>query len=242
MIDFHTRASGALPEASELLAAMDAAGIEAVVVQSAHSPKSADGQKGNDELAAFVMTDRSRMVGLGTVHLTGSGAVDDTRWAVNELGLAGLWLDPAVQGTTMHDPMLGAVCETLAECGGILLVHDSVPHTTPGQVAELARRFPQLRVVLGRCGGPDGWREALAAAAATDNVHLCVSGLPAHAARHVVEAAAPGRVVAGSGLPVTDAAGVAAALAAVDDWGIDGGLRENLLVHNPHALLWGSAG
>ncbi|WP_020672624.1 amidohydrolase family protein [Amycolatopsis nigrescens] len=251
MIDFHTHTplrhagtwlGGADFGAAEFLGFMDSAGIDAAVLL-AHDGLFNATPESNDELAEFVRTDRSRMVGFGTVNPRHAGAVAETERCFGDLGLGGLKLHPWLQGFSMHEGVLDPICEVITEAGGILLSHDGTPpYATPSQIAALARRHPGLPVVLGHGGLHDCWREALAVTTETPNLYLCICGTPPYAARHILANAPRGKVLFGTDAGLSDKVSqdyAVARVAEIDGWGITPEQREDMLEHNPRALLWG---
>jgi predicted TIM-barrel fold metal-dependent hydrolase len=254
VIDFHTHTpawhtgtwlGGAEFGAPEFLAFMDSAGIDAAVLL-AHDGLFNATPESNDELAEFVAYDRTRMAGFGTVHPRHANAVEETRRCFAELGLTGLKLHPWLQGFSMQERSLDPICAVVTGYQGILLCHDGTPpYSTPGQIAALARRHPELPVVLGHGGLHDCWREALALTRETPNLYLCLCGTPPYAARHILDQAPPGRVLFGTDAGLSDRASqdyAVARVAEIDGWGITEEQRENMLVRNPSALLRGRLG
>ncbi|WP_158889870.1 amidohydrolase family protein [Amycolatopsis anabasis] len=254
MIDFHTHTpawhtgtwlGGAAFGAEEFLTYMDSAGIDVAVVL-AHDGLFNATPESNDELAAFVRADPSRMAGFGTVNPRHVNAVDETKRCFAELGLAGLKLHPWLQGFSLHEAALDPICEVVVEAGGILLSHDGTPpYSTPAQIAALARRHPRLPVVLGHGGLHDCWREALAVTCETENLYLCLCGTPPYAARHILAHAPRGKVLFGTDAGLSDEASqdyAVARVAEIDGWGITAEQRADMLIRNPGALLAGRLG
>ncbi|QWF84241.1 amidohydrolase family protein [Amycolatopsis sp. CA-230715] len=251
MVDFHTHTpawhtgtwlGGAEFGPREFLSFMDGAGIGAAVLL-AHDGLFNATPESNDELAEFVAADRSRMVGFGTVNPRNANAVAETERMLGELGLAGLKLHPWLQGFSMHEPALDPICEVVKAHGGILLSHDGTPpYSTPSQIAALARRHPELPVVLGHGGLHDCWREALALTVETDNLYLCICGTPPYAARHILANAPRGKVLFGTDAGLSDEASqhyAVARVAEIDGWGITEEQKTDMLVTTPRALLAG---
>ncbi|WP_327092973.1 amidohydrolase family protein [Nonomuraea sp. NBC_01738] len=252
MIDFHTHApawnsggwlAGAAFAAADFLAFMDGAGIEQAVVLG-HDGLFDPVPSANDDLAAFVAADPGRLHGFGTVQIRRPGAADEVERMLTVLGLRGLKIHPWLQGFSAHERALDDVCDTLRRHGGILLSHDgSPPYSTPAQIAALARRHPELPVVLGHGGLHDLWREALALTAETANLHLCLCGTPPYAARRILAEAPPGKVLFGTDAGLSDRPGQDYAVARVEEiagWGITPAQRQAMLRDNPRRLLGGA--
>ena len=141
----------------------------------------------NDSLARFVAAAPERMVAFATVDPRDPGAGAEVERCVREHGMRGVKLHPWLQGFSAHEPGLQDLCEAAAELGLPILFHDGTPpFSTPLQLATLARRHPRTTVILGHGGLHDLWREAIAAVATTDNVHLCMCATPGYAMRAIV--------------------------------------------------------
>lgn len=249
MIDFHTHApswrtsswlGGVTFDADEFVSFMDGAGIDQAVVLS-HDGLFDPAPATNDDLARFVGAHPDRLVGFGTVHPRLDGAPAEAERMTGVLGLRGLKLHPWLQGFSMHERSLDPICEVLTAAGGILLSHDGTPpYSTATQIAALARRHPDLPVVLGHGGLHDTWREALAAVTETANLYLCICGTPPYAAREILAKAPPHKVLFGTDAGLSDRASQDYAVARVreiDGWGITDAQRQAMLVDNPRALL-----
>ncbi len=249
MIDFHTHTpawhsatwlSGTAFSVDEFIAFLDNSGIAAAVVLS-HDGLFNARPAANGDLAEFVAAYRNRLVGFGTVNPRHDNAVAETRRCFAELGLAGLKMHPWLQGFSMHEASLDPICEVVTEYGGILLSHDGTPpYSTPAQIAALARRHPELPVVLGHGGLHDCWREALAAVTETANLYLCICGTPPYAARHILAHGPLERILFGTDAGLSDKASqdyAAARVSETDGWGITDAQRQAMLVDNPRRLL-----
>lgn len=252
MIDFHTHSpswrtnswlGGVTFGADDFVEFMDVAGIERAVVLS-HDGLFDPAPTTNEDLSRFVGEFPDRLLGFGTVHPRLEGAADEVERMMGPLGLRGLKMHPWLQGFSMHEASLDPICEVLAAAGGILLSHDGTPpYSTATQIAALARRHPRLPIVLGHGGLHDTWREALAAVAETENLYLCICGTPPYAARKILAAAPPHKVLFGTDAGLSDRASQDYAVARVEEiegWGITAAQRQAMLVDNPRALLDGS--
>lgn len=249
MIDFHTHTpawesaswlAGASFGAEEFVTFLDRSGIDAAVVLS-HDGLFNPTPEANDAVASFVSYDPDRLFAFGTVSPRRPDAAAEVERCMTELGMRGLKLHPWLQGFSLHEPSLDPICEVVAGAGGILLSHDGTPpYSTPGQIAALARRHPDLPVVLGHGGLHDCWREALAVTRETANLFCCLCGTPPYAARTILAEAPTGKVLFGTDAGLSDKASqdyAAARVREVDGWGITAGQRQAMLVDNPRALL-----
>jgi predicted TIM-barrel fold metal-dependent hydrolase len=254
MIDFHahTPAHGPASEGdarapyhpSDFLAFMDEAGIDRAVMLNYQGLL--DGStEANDFVAEFVAHDPRRLIGFGTVNARLAGAVAEVHRMMGDLGLKGMKLHPWVQGISVMEPAMDRVCEALVEHNGILLSHDGTPpYAMATQLASLARRHPDLPIVLGHSGLLDFWREAVVAATETENIYLCVASVNPFAGRMVVERAPRDKVLFGTDAGLAPDGRQNYALARVRElagWGISDDDIERITVTNPTRLLAGRA-
>jgi hypothetical protein len=82
----------------------------------------------------------------------------------------GFKIHTSYSGTAMGEPRMAALFESMAASPRPLLIH-TWGAAAVGALAALARRHPQLPIVLAHAGG-DAWREAIAAARAQPNLWL----------------------------------------------------------------------
>ncbi|WP_163571864.1 amidohydrolase family protein [Fodinicola feengrottensis] len=249
MIDFHTHTpawhtaswlAGAAFGADDFAAFMDSAGISAAVVLS-HDGLFHPTPQANDEVADFVGKYPDRMFGFCTVSPRQPTAVAELERCFGKLGTRGLKLHPWLQGFSMHEPSLDPICEVVQAAGGIFLSHDGTPPYSTGlQIAALARRHPNLPVVLGHGGLHDTWRESLAAVQETENLYLCICGTPPYAARHILENGPLDRILFGTDAGLSEKASqdyAVARVAEIDGWRISDRARQAMLIDNPARLL-----
>jgi uncharacterized protein len=208
MIDFHAHCPserglwgmGPPYPAGEYLAFMDEARFAASVIFTMDgliypTPKT------NDEVAAFVSVDRSRLVGFGTVEPRLPDSVAEAERCLDSLGFAGFKVHPLLQGLAPDEPcaQMDPFCELVADHRGILFFHDGTPpYSTALQIAVLARRHPRVTFVLGHAGGRDFWRETIAAVVSHSNVYACLGTSMALQTRRIVESCPPRQLLFGT--------------------------------------------
>ncbi|MFC5653301.1 amidohydrolase family protein [Paenibacillus solisilvae] len=94
-----------------------------------------------------------------------------------DLGMRGIKFHPWLQGFSPLEPFMDDIAKLAIEFDVPILFHDGTPpYTSPLQIAQLAAKFPELKVVLGHAGLMDLWPEAIAAANRYNNIILCFSG------------------------------------------------------------------
>jgi uncharacterized protein len=250
MIDFHAHTPGySLDESgrpvppyqpADFIAYMDEAGIRTSIMLNYQglldgSPLS------NDYVSEFVAEYPDRLIGFGTVNPRLPGAVDEVHRMMTDLGLKGMKLHPWVQGISVMDPAMDRIAEALVEHHGILLSHDGTPpYSMATQLAALARRHPELPVVLGHGGLLDFWREAIVAAQETENVYVCAASVNPFAGRMIVERAPRDKVLFGTDAGLANDGRQNYALARVEElsgWGISDDDIQRITQTNPQRLL-----
>lgn len=111
--------------------------------------------------------------------------------------------------TLCTDPLVFPLIEQAIEYRAPILVHtwrktiDQLPHeSTAGHVADLARRYPEARIIMAHLGGQA--ESALNQVAPYPNVYTDPSGTPIGAAEVALaaERLGPERVLFGSDLPI----------------------------------------
>jgi hypothetical protein len=148
---------------SELLADMDAAGVDRVVAVGWPWQRGDICREQNDWLMEVVRRHGDRVIALGTVQpLDGPAAMAELRRCV-EGGLAGVGeLNADGQGFRLDDPRFLALAHAATEMGMPMLLHTNEPvgHVYPGKgslsqadVYAFIKAVPELRLVLAHWGG-----------------------------------------------------------------------------------------
>jgi predicted TIM-barrel fold metal-dependent hydrolase len=125
----------------------------------------------------------AKLVGFAGIDPSDRGWRDELRLAQEELSLKGVLLSPALQGYHPADTLAMPLYE---ECvrRGLPVVIDQQPHhraarlefARPVLLDEVAREFPELRIVISRLGSP--WvEEALVLLGKHGHVYADVAGL-----------------------------------------------------------------
>lgn len=186
-VDFHVhQPSGGAYPAGAYLELMDAAGIDVSVVFT-YEGLIAEPERNNDALAAWCAGHRDRLVPFCTVDPRSPSAAEEVRRCARDHGVRGVKLHPWLQAFTPLDPALDPVCRAAAELGLPMLFHDGTPpFSTPMQVAHVARRHPDLTVVLGHGGLHDMTADAIAGARRHPNLVVCMCSIPAGLMRRIV--------------------------------------------------------
>lgn len=137
----------------------------------------------NELVAEFVARDPARRVGIAGIDPLSSDARDELRKAM-DLGLVGVAVSPAAQGFHPTHSTAMRLYEECEDKGLPVFVVADLPATPscvlefgrPTIFDEVARTFPELRIVIGELGVPF-LQETLAMIAKHPNVYSDVSGV-----------------------------------------------------------------
>lgn len=169
-----------------------------------------DAEGCNDELAKLSRPYPDRLFPFCTVDPSqGDATVAELRRAVRELDMRGLKVHPWLQGFSLTNPYFLKCVEACVELDVPILIHSgSPPYTTPTQIANVARKFPECRMIMGEAGINDLWREAAHCARVCPNVYLNVVITPHYALEEMVRTVRIEQLVFGSDLGFTTRADV----------------------------------
>jgi uncharacterized protein len=138
----------------------------------------------NDYVAEYVARDPERLIGFGSVDPHDPEAHHELERMKYELGLQGCKMGPIYQHADPLGPGFLRVCETLERLALPMLVHQGTTFVRHGPLAyarpilldEIARRFPDLVIVIAHLGHP--WiEEAVAVVRKHPNVYADISAL-----------------------------------------------------------------
>ena len=187
-----------------LLQAMDGAGVDRACV-FASAGRGSDYAAETDLIVELARQTGGRIVPFARVHpFWGEEAVRDLQRAA-DAGVRGLKLHPFMDGAFLANDrkLVHPLVRVAAERGLVVLVHSGWGfNSAPGLVADLARAFPSVPVIMGHSGRYGYHREAAAVGADYANLHYDVAGLATPSAvDEIASLAGPGRVLLGSDHP-----------------------------------------
>jgi predicted TIM-barrel fold metal-dependent hydrolase len=210
IVDVHTHIGPAATpgvdggRSAALIAAMDAAGVDCACCFPS-AGRGGDYRLETELICRLAEETQGRVIPFVRAHpYWREDAVGDVEHAA-ALGAKGLKLHPFMDGAFLaNDPVLvDPLLAVAADHGLAVLVHSGWGfNSMPGLIADLAKRFPSVPVVIGHSGRYGFHREAAAVASDVPNLLLDVSGLSTpHAIEELVALVGPERVLFGSDHP-----------------------------------------
>jgi predicted TIM-barrel fold metal-dependent hydrolase len=196
----------------------------------------------DNQLVRRVIGETQGLYGLVWVNPREPDAGARTAALLDEPGsrFRGVKLHPLLDGYHPDDPMVHPVMEVLRERGLPALIHCGHPiFSLPWSIEELARRFPDVDIILGHMGHGNivYINASIDVAVRNPRVYLETSGMPMHSKiREAVERAGPERVLFGSDAPVHH---LTVELAKVRVSGLPEGVLDRVLGGNGQRLFFG---
>ncbi len=208
VFDTHThvgqaRHSGRRLSGDELIAGMDNTGIDRAVVIP--FPVVDDYRLTHDEIAAAVRRYPDRLVGAVCLSpfVPLEAFNDEVRRCAEELGFRALKLQPKFQAINPVSSRSDFFFEAAVRHDLTVIAHtgDGLPLSAPSLFIAPARRFPELRIVLGHAGGSIFYLEAVVAAQVCPNITIELSTLMPNHVLGVLEHVPSDRLLIGSDVP-----------------------------------------
>ena len=168
--------------ADELIADMDANGVDrSVIVQTSWSTWD------NGYMADSVVRFPERFIGHGMIDPQDPDNADKVRYWMQKRGLVGFRFHPMYypEEQILLTAQNGPMWEELAALGAVVQFHMRAQDAV--QIAEIARRYPQMNLLLDHMGYPDlkAAREAfepIVELARFDNIHVKISDVKGRSA------------------------------------------------------------
>jgi predicted TIM-barrel fold metal-dependent hydrolase len=229
--------SGRVQTAEDLLQVMDRVGIERSLVIP--FPVVEDYRVSHNQIAAAVRGYPDRFD--GTVCLNPFVARDEfrdeVRRCVEELGFRALKLQPQYQPLNPLWRRSDFFFEAAVRYNLPLIVHTGAgaPYALPSLYISVARRFPELRMILAHAGGGIYVGECIVAADVCPNIYIELSSLMPHHIAEVLRHVASPRLMIGSDLPES----AAAEIGKIMELDVPAGVREDILWNTAERLFGG---
>ena len=162
-------------------------------------------REGNDDVLRAVQAQPDRFWGLAAVNpWFGDQAIEELERSL-DAGLKGLKVASHLQGFVLSDPIVHLLVEVCREYDAPLYAHTGTPVTAePFQLAELARAFPDVTMVMGHMGYTDFWYDAVPAALQSENIYLETSLIDIMNIQNAIAKVGAERILLGSDYPESD--------------------------------------
>jgi len=193
----------------ELLRRMDRSGVDKALVWLT-PPYGREIDESNAYVHAAVQAHPDRLLGFGWAdpRLGVEKARDMVKRCVDDYGFFGVKLNGAQNDFFVDDPKISLpVVEEIAKTGKLIAFHcgvDAYERTHPFRIAKIARRFPQMQVLVAHMGGvgfPDMSGAMIEMARECSNLHLIGSMINHTSVLDAIKALGAGRVCFGSDTP-----------------------------------------
>lgn len=231
--------SGRVFRADELIASMDRHGIERSTVIP--FPVVADYQATHNEIADAVKAYPGRIVGTVCLNpfVPRAEFNDEVRRCTEELGFRALKLQPQYQGLNPLSPRSDFFFEAALTHRLAVIVHTGAgsPFALPSLYIAVARRFPELQIILGHAGGGLYVGEAIVAADVCPNIFVELSSLMPHHVQEVLRHVTSSRLMIGSDLPES----TATEIGKITGLDVPGHVKEDILWNTAERVFGGSA-
>jgi uncharacterized protein len=190
--------------ASDLLRDMDRFGVDRSVVIP--FPVVDDTRAAHDEIGRAVRDHPDRLVGAACIYpyVPEHEFRDEVRRCAEQYGFRALKFQPQYQGVNILSPISDFLFEAALENGMTLIAHTGagVPYALPSLFMMPARKFPELRIVLGHAGGGGIYAgEAIVAAVFCSNIRIELSTLMPNHVLEVLKHVPSSRLMIGSDVP-----------------------------------------
>lgn len=217
IIDFHThfcpdktagRAAGNSDALGELLAVMDAAGVDKSVVLQMVT----DETRHEDALLRAKELDSQRIISFGSVLPASVHALEYV-WKISDEGLKGIGLYPELQKFDLGDPKYFPVFDLARACWFVVTINMGSAarsldgaSASPRDLAKIMADFPGLKVVVSCLGDLKTARETLEILPGKDNIYIdtayCAEVQPDKGFfKEIIREYGAERVLFGSGYP-----------------------------------------
>ena len=119
---------------------------------------------------------------------------------VNDLGFVAVKMHPYLESTKPHDRHAVKIYEAAIRHNIPMIVHTGmgVPQALPSMMIKIAKKYPELVIVLAHSGGPMYFDEAVAVASMFDNVFLETSQCSPHQIRGGINELGASKLMFGS--------------------------------------------
>ncbi len=187
----------------EILDVMNANGVDAAVVQPMVDTPSIDAaQQIHNRISEMSRQNPNRIFGMISInpHLKEKEFEEEATRCVQKLGFVGIKLTPIAHACNPLSKDGIRVFERANGLGIPVMVHtgSGIPFALPSLVMPVAKRFPQLKIVLAHAGGNISAGEALIVAQECENIFLEPSWVAIHIIQKWIKPIGAKRIMFGS--------------------------------------------
>ena len=136
---------------------------------------------GNEKVAEAVARSKGRLLGafVPNPYKEAGEIRDEIKLFVETYDFRAIKLHPWLGSYPANAWELIPVFEAASELRLPVLYHSgTIPFTTPAEMFDMAKRFPEVPVVMGHAGGTELWYDVMALAEHADNLLIETSGQP----------------------------------------------------------------
>lgn len=225
-------------DASTVLADMDANNIEKNLLLPTDG-FFMDSREDNDRISDIVAEYPDRFAGLGTVNPRFvNEASTELKRCLSEKNMIGFKFHPWLQAFSPLEENFMSLAEEANAAKTMFFFHDGTPpYTEPLQIAEVARRNPDLTVVMGHAGLNDLWRESLLAAQKYDNIWLCFCACPYWGMQEITNKMGGERLMWGSDYPLALREDTRDRIRQIEMLNVSDDVKERILYRNAKQLI-----
>jgi predicted TIM-barrel fold metal-dependent hydrolase len=183
---------------------MDDFGIDRAVICPVDRCIAVENREGNDFVLAAAHAHPDRFYAFATANpWYGAKALAELRRALSE-GARGIKLHPSLQGFLLCDDLVYQVLELAGEQKVPVYFHTGTPaFAQPMHIAELALRFPQVKLIMGHMGSTDFWIDAVPSAQLAPNIYLDTSWSLPDKVRRAIQGVGVERVLFSTDSPLS---------------------------------------
>ncbi len=204
-IDAHNHAGiryGATQTGADLVAKLDAAHMDKAVIFPF-----VEGSFSNEPMQEYARAFPDRLIPFCSVNPWDSGAaVDEARRWLGKEGFKGIKLHPTLHGYHLADHgMVDPIFKVAADHEVPIIVHGASDlYNSPLEFAEMARKFPEVPLLMAHMGTFWLFQQAIELAKGLGNLFLETSRAPVFEITEAVKALGPEKVIFGTDSPFVD--------------------------------------
>ncbi|MCA1726051.1 MAG: amidohydrolase family protein, partial [Thermomicrobia bacterium] len=144
-----------------------------------------------------------RWIPCAQVNPNAPGAADEVRHAVTTLGCRMLKVMPALYNAPPLGAAVRALMDVARDAHIVVNIHSTGNHGDPLEIGALARRYPDVPIIMDHMGYRNDGRAAIAAAEDNPNIFLgtTIAAFEPSFVATEIKAVGPERIIFGSNLP-----------------------------------------